>query len=52
MATTTSNTSKFVLGVCGVCVVDGWFKAASPGPSQTDKTLGLGAILSISAYLI
>ena len=36
--------------MCGECVVDGWFKipvfgrwlvsAASPGPSQTDWTLG------------
>ena len=27
-----------VEGVCGVCVVDGWF-TASPGLSQTDWTL-------------
>ena len=29
---------KIVEGVCGVCVVDGWF-TASPGLSQTDWTL-------------
>ena len=29
---------NLVLGICGVCAVDGWF-TASPGLSQTDWTL-------------
>ena len=32
------TTKQTVEGVCGVCVVDGWF-TASPGLSQTDWTL-------------
>ena len=32
------NLNDSVEGVCGVCVVDGWF-TASPGLSQTDWTL-------------